>query len=460
MTSRMDIDFRNDPRILSRIVDVIPHGVFTVDQNGIIVGWSVGAERITGYSSADVVGKSCHILEGSPCKGASRIMDLLENPNPSGITNQECKFVAKDGQEHHLLGNVRHLTDEQGQTLGAVGIFTDVTSVLVTNEKITLHEEQPEIRTDFHGLVGESPQMREVSHRLQLAGQSDVTVLLRGESGTGKELAAKAIHTLSSRGKKPFIAVNCSAIPETLLESEFFGHVKGAFTGAVQDKVGMFQAGDKGTLFLDEIGDMSQLLQLKLLRVLQEREIRRVGDDHTIKVDVRLITATHKDLASLLHTGVIREDFYYRIRVFEIALPPLRERREDIPVLVNHFITKYSRSTGKRVKGIARDALQRMTAYPWPGNVRELQHAIEHAFVTVTGDSINLLDLPPQIYDPRPHRGRLHPELSLTAENQIERRRIEEALQQSGGNRTDAAKILGISRVSLWKKMRGYGIRL
>jgi two-component system, NtrC family, response regulator HydG len=220
----------------------------------------------------------------------------------------------------------------------------------------------------------------------------------------------------------------------------------------------MFQAADKGTLFLDEIGDMSPLIQLKLLRVLQEREIRRVGDDHTIKVDVRLITATHKDLASLVQTGAIREDFFYRIRVFEIAIPPLRERREDIPVLVDHFITKFNLITGKQIKGVARDAMHRMMAYPWPGNVRELQHAIEHAFVSVADDSINLLDLPPQIYDRHAHRSGPHPELSLAAENQIERRRIEEALQQAGGNRTDAAKGLGISRVSLWKKMRRYGL--
>jgi two-component system response regulator HydG len=234
--------------------------------------------------------------------------------------------------------------------------------------------------------------------------------------------------------------------------------VKGAFTGAVVDKVGVFQAVDKGTLFLDEIGDMSPLLQLKLLRVLQEREIRRVGGDQTIKVDVRLITATHKDLASLVRAGVIREDFYYRIRVFEIAIPPLRDRKEDIPLLADHFVNKYTLSTGKRVKGVARDALQRMMDYPWPGNVRELQHAIEHAFVSVTGESISLLDLPTQINDPHGHRARLHPEVSPEAENQIERRRIENALRQCGGNRTEAAKLLGISRVSLWKKMRRYGV--
>jgi two-component system response regulator HydG len=454
----MDMDFRKDPNLLASIVDVIPHGVFTVDPNGLIVGWSAGAEQITGYTSAEVVGKSCYILEGPQCKGAGRIMDLFQNPDLPGISNQECKFIAKDGREHHILGNARVLRDPQGQVLGAVGTFTDLTSVLTNNESVALLDHQPEVGTNFHGLVGESPLMREVFHRLHLAGQSDVTVLIKGESGTGKEVAARAIHTLSARGRKPFVAINCSAIPETLLESELFGHVKGAFTGAVVDKVGVFQAVDKGTLFLDEIGDMSPLLQLKLLRVLQEREIRRVGGDQTIKVDVRLITATHKDLASLVRAGVIREDFYYRIRVFEIALPPLRDRKEDIPLLADHFVNKYTLSTGKRVKGVARDALQRMMDYPWPGNVRELQHAIEHAFVSVTGESISLLDLPPQIAHPHGQRARLHPEVSPEAENQIERRRIENALRECGGNRTEAAKLLGISRVSLWKKMRRYVI--
>jgi two-component system response regulator HydG len=227
---------------------------------------------------------------------------------------------------------------------------------------------------------------------------------------------------------------------------------------AVRDKVGVFQAAHGGTLFLDEVGDMSPLLQLKLLRVLQEREIQRVGDDRPLKVDVRLITATNKDLKRLLAEGALREDFYYRIRVFEIALPPLRERREDIPLLVNHFVAELARSRGKAVKGIARDALQRMLGYPWPGNVRELKNAMEHAFVTVGGDRLTLLDLPQELRFPSGRQASARPEPVLTAEEQAERRRIVDALQKSGGNRSEAARALGCSRVTLWKKMRRFGL--
>ena len=272
----MELDFRKDPSILSTVVDAMAVGVFTVDAKGSFVAWSEGAERITGYAAAEVLGRPCHILEGQNCKGFSTLLPLLESPDTAGagICNQECKLQSKAGTEIYIFGSV----------------------------------------------------------------------LLTGESGTGKELAARAIHAMGPRARKPFLAINCSAIPETLLESELFGHVKGAFTGAVRDKIGLFQAADGGTLFLDEIGEVSPLLQVKLLRVLQEREMRRVGDEHGTSIDVRLVTATNKNLKSLIASGQMREDFYYRIRVFEIALPPLRERRDDIPMLIEHFMGEFSRA--------------------------------------------------------------------------------------------------------------------
>ena len=268
----MELDFRKNPAILSNMVDVMADGVFTVDAKGHIVAWSTGAARITGYSSQDILGKSCHILEGQNCKGFRILTEFLDNPTPYpwGICNQECKVLGKDGRELYLFGNVSIIRDEQGQVGGAVGTFTDLTSFILNNQKIAVLEEQAKSRESFQQLIGKSPAMQEVFRRLRLAAQSDVTVLLTGESGTGKELAARAIHTLSDRNDKPFFAINCSAIPEALLESELFGHVKGAFTGAIRDKIGVFQAADGGTLFLDEIGDTSPLLQLKLLRVLQE----------------------------------------------------------------------------------------------------------------------------------------------------------------------------------------------
>ncbi len=457
----MELDFRKNPELLSTMIDAMADGVFTVDANGVIVAWSVGAARITGYSSEDVVGKTCHILEGQNCKGFSKLTEFLENPTPYpwGICNQECKVLGKDGQELYLFGNVSVLRGEQGQVVGAVGTFTDLTSFVLANEKIQVLEEQTRSRDAFQKMVGKSPIMEEVFRRLRLAAQGEVTVLLTGESGTGKELAARAIHALSARKDHPFFAINCSAIPETLLESELFGHVKGAFTGAVRDKIGMFQAAEGGTLFLDEIGDTSPLLQLKLLRVLQEGEVRRVGDDRGTKIDVRLITATNRDLKTLLANGSMREDFYYRIRVFEITLPPLRERREDIPKLVHHFIVEGSKTHRHPVTDISKEAMQHLMNYAWPGNVRELKNAMEHAFVTVSSDVITILDLPPELRIHQREQNNHSSPHTFMADQVEERRRIVEALEQANGSKTQAAKLLGVSRVTLWKKLKKLAIQ-
>lgn len=461
----MELDFRKDPAILAAVVDAMADGVFTVDASGNFAAWSEGAERITGYRSEDVVGRPCTILEGPNCKGFGNLRELMNQPPPvpTGICNQECKVLSRDGRELHLHGNVRVLTDSAGKVQGAVGTFADMTSFVTANERIALLEEQSRSRHAFEGMVGKSAIMQEVFRRIRLAAQSDVTVLVTGESGTGKELAARAVHSLSDRKDKPFIAVNCSALPETLLESELFGHVRGAFTGAIRDKTGVFQAADGGTLFLDEIGDVSPLLQLKLLRALETREIRRVGDDRATTVNVRLVTATNRDLAGLIAAGTMREDFYYRIRVFEIRLPSLRERREDLPLLVNHFLGEAARGRPRPVTGISHDALQKMMDYGWPGNVRELRNAIEHALVTVQGEQITLFDLPPELRTAEPpaaHAGtaKRHRAPKGPASSMAERMRALEALRQSHGNRTEAARLLGISRVALWKKLKRLGI--
>ncbi len=465
----MELDFQKDPGILSTIVDAMADGLFTVNAQGHFVGWNQGAARITGYTADEIRGQPCRILEGPDCKGFGTLAEMLGTASPtmSGICNQECKLQAKDGRGIFIHGNLRMLFDEAGNTVGAVGSFSDVTSLIRANERIALLEEQTRAFDRFERLVGSSPPMQEVFRRLRLAAGSDVSVFLSGESGTGKELAARAIHTQSDRHEQPFVAVNCSAIPETLLESELFGHIKGAFTGAVKDKIGLFQAADGGTLFLDEIGDVSPLLQLKLLRVIEEREIHRVGDERPHKVDVRIVTATNKDLKQLVASGDFREDFYYRIHVFEIRLPPLRERREDVSLLVEHFIGELSKTFDKPVSGIAHDALQCLMQAPWPGNVRELRNAIEHAFVTVSGSTITLLDLPQEIRESsagtrvRTARGSSPapaPLADLTPEQQDERTRIMAALNETGGNKTEAAKLLSTSRVTLWKKIRRYQI--
>ncbi|MCA8987516.1 MAG: sigma 54-interacting transcriptional regulator [Planctomycetaceae bacterium] len=474
MTDRLDLDFHRNPAILTHVIDAMADGLFTVDAQGTFIAWSEGAERITGYSREEIEGQPCSILEGQNCKGFATLKNLLQTSQPcatNGICNQECKLLSKDGREIYILGNVRLFTDAQGNTIGAVGCFTDLTSFVLSNERIALLEEQNRQRNQFSDLIGKSDLMQEVFRRLRLAGQSDVSVFISGESGTGKELAARAIHQSSSRAKKPFIAVNCSAIPETLLESELFGHVKGAFTGAIHDKIGLFQAADGGTLFLDEIGDLSPMLQLKLLRVLQEREVHRVGDDLPHKVDVRLITATNRDLKSLIRDGSFREDFYYRIHVFEIRLPSLRERKEDIPLLVQHFLEEFSRQYGRSKVGIARDALAQLMDHNWPGNIRELRNAIEHAFVTLSGDRVMLVDLPLDVRKPASfdHSQRTaqpvprldsadSPSQELSPEELEEKRQLTALLEEMGGNKTAAAKRLGVSRVTMWKKTRKYGL--
>ncbi len=327
------------------------------------------------------------------------------------------------------------------------------------NERVIHLEEQVKSRGSFEGLIGKSEVMQEVFRRVRMAAESDVTVLVLGESGTGKELVARGIHSRSARKDKPFVAINCSAIPETLLESELFGHVRGAFTGAIRDKEGVFKTADGGTLFLDEIGDMNPDLQVKLLRVLQEKELRRVGDSRETGVDVRLICATNRDLSVLLSAEKIREDFYFRIRVFEIILPPLRERREDIPILVTHFLSNLSRTHRKMVRDIARDALHRLMNYPWPGNVRELQNVLERAIVAIRSDRITLYDLPNDVRA-RPLKTSPRKNASTAADREIERKRVIDALKRTDWNQTGAAKILGVSRITLWKKIRNLNIRI
>lgn len=308
------------------------------------------------------------------------------------------------------------------------------------------------------GLIGDGDAIRDVVRRVTLAAKNDVDVLIVGESGTGKELAARALHALSDRAARPFLAINCAAIPETLLESELFGHVKGAFTGADRDKVGLFEAASGGTLFLDEIGDVPPMVQVKLLRVLQEREVTRVGETAPRPIDVRLVTATNRDMAKLVVEDKIRRDFFFRIRVFEVRMPALRERRADIPELVDHFRRACNERHGLAIESIGDDAMRTLMNYPWPGNVRELQNAIQHAFIVADGATIAAEHLPPEVLDPSLHPGGLLPAPSWTPEQEAERDEILAALEATDWNRTEAAARLGVSRVTLWKKMRRFDI--
>jgi transcriptional regulator with GAF, ATPase, and Fis domain len=312
-------------------------------------------------------------------------------------------------------------------------------------------EESREKDTRFSRLATKSPAMSDAIRRLRMAARSDVTVLLRGESGTGKELAARAVHAHSARAAKRFEAINCAALPAPLLESELFGHVKGAFTGAVRDHPGLFRQAHKGTLFLDEVGELPPALQAKILRVLQEREVRPVGGDSAHAVDVRIIAATNRNLEEDRAAGRLRDDFYYRIRVFEVVLPPLRERLEDLPSLVERLLKELSAATGRRTPGLEPAALRKLEEYRWPGNVRELRNALEHALVTSTGDRIRAEDLPTL-------GGARRPGPAPAPRDEGEARRILDALRAEGGHRSRAAKRLGVSRVTLWHRMRALGL--
>jgi two-component system, NtrC family, response regulator HydG len=305
-------------------------------------------------------------------------------------------------------------------------------------------------------LIGTSAPMQEVLDMIRLVADSSATVLIQGESGSGKELVAKTIHRTSYRREKPFVVVDCGSLPETLLESELFGHVKGAFTGAHASKRGLFEAADGGTIFLDEIADTTATFQAKLLRVLQEGEIKRVGGTQPIKIDVRVISATNKDLVELVKTKAFRQDLYYRLAVLPLSLPPLRERQADIPLLVQHFVAASCKRHRQPVRQVSQDVMQALTQASWPGNVRELQHYLERAVVTTTGPELSCKDIVAMGSEPAGHDLRT---VARGATRQAERARILQALQQTGSNRAKAAKLLQISRASLYNKLHTYGLR-
>ncbi|TKB73270.1 MAG: sigma-54-dependent Fis family transcriptional regulator [Nitrospira sp.] len=339
----------------------------------------------------------------------------------------------------------------------------EVESVLVLfrerpkpEKRSSVEQEDATCKSTLGELIGSSEPMREVLAMIRLVADSPATVLIQGESGTGKELVAKTIHQTSYRRDKPFVVVDCGSLPETLLESELFGHVKGAFTGAHATKRGLFEESDGGTIFLDEIADTTPVFQAKLLRVLQEGEIRPVGGNQRIKIDARVISATNKDLSGLVQSKGFRQDLYYRLAVLPLCLPPLRERREDIPLLVEHFVAMSCSRHRQPLRQVSPEVMVALTQAPWPGNVRELQHYIERAVVTTAGPALSCPDLVPVGATSVAHDLR---SVSRGAATQAERMHIVQALQQAGGNRVKAAKLLKISRASLYNKLRSYHIQ-
>jgi len=364
--------------------------------------------------------------------------DFIEKPFPADLLTEKVERALKFG--HEVKKRVR-----------------------LERENEVLREEVfgPVEDAGFSGIIGDAPSMQRVFNILRKVSPTDSAVHVYGESGTGKELVAKAIHGLSARASGPFVRVNCGALADSLLESELFGHERGAFSDAVRQRIGRFELADKGTLFLDEIGDITAAMQIKLLRVLQEQEFERVGGEKTIRVDVRVITATNRDLKKLVDEGGFREDLYYRLHIIPLTLPPLRERISDIPALVNHFITKLSSRTRSAVDGVTDDAIAQLSGYQWPGNVRELENAIEQSLVFAEGDKIDVADLPAFIRGVRatdtlqiPEGGRSLPDIL----EELERQLILRAYDQAHGVKTETARLLGIKTSALYYKLEKYGI--
>ncbi|MFP4418664.1 MAG: sigma-54 interaction domain-containing protein [Chitinispirillaceae bacterium] len=449
------------------ILQTMAEGVFIVDTNGIIRFCNQALEILSGYAAHELIGRDCRHIMMCSCSSMEECSLFSEK----SLNNAECRIRRKNGTTVPVLKNGRVMYDDAGEARGAVETVTDISVLKKAEYRLAELEGEMKGKSSFHGIIGHSRPMREVFELIDLAAASNATLLVNGETGTGKEMVAQAIHDRSSRKDAPLVKINCSALPESLLESELFGHVRGAFTGAVKDKIGRFEMADGGTLFLDEIGEISPLLQVKLLRFLQEREFERVGESITRRSDVRIIAATNKDLRRMVMRGEFREDLYYRLKVFPIHLPPLRERKEDIGPLVRHFIGKFNEETGKKLTGLSHEAAITLMDYCWPGNVRELENAIEHAFVTCQEGSIDLFDLPLEIRrvelradfcrpeDDRKLRDAQVPFVSQPVRRELGKDELISLLEQLNWNKTEVARKLGVDRTTVWRKMKRMGIR-
>ncbi len=440
------------------IVDTLHDGLMVLDPEGNILAINPAAERLTGYSADELIGQNCQTLNCTGCElyGRGPGEEWCGLYVKGKVTAKRCLISQKDRHTLHVVKNASVLRNSEGQLIGAVETFTDISEIVRQQQEILTLRKSCLLEDEHHGLLGESPPMQRLFELIENVARTDAPVLIHGQSGTGKELIARAIHEESPRKEKPFIKVNCAALNENLLESELFGHEKGAYTGASRTRIGRFEAAHEGTIFLDEIGDIPLATQVKLLRVLEEKEIERVGDQRAIPVDVRIISATNKDLEALITRDLFREDLLFRINVFPINCPSLAERIDDIPIIVQHFIEQNVAKARKEIFGLAPEAMEALLAYSWPGNVRELRNAIEYAFVLCPGNWIAKEHLPPKIiasskkHLANNHRG------AKTSEEQ--RNKLINTLRMVDGNQSEAARLLGVSRVTVWKWIKKYRI--
>jgi len=433
-----------EERSLKIILDNLEVGIFTVDRGGVVTFFNTAAEKITGFGRQEVLGRPCAaIFRGDSAADLDLLKETIASDSPrSGI---ESRILTREGIPVPIRATYLPLRNENGIAVGGLATFSDLTLVHQLKQAI-------EDRYTYYDMVGRSPAMQRIFENVQVVAKTDTTVLIEGPTGTGKDFLAKVIHSASRRSAKPLVKVNCAAIPDTLLESEMFGYVKGAFTGAVQDRIGRFQAADGGTIFLDEIGDLPLALQAKLLRVIEEKVFFRLGTSQTTKVDVRVISASNQSLERLVARKQFREDLYYRLNVFRIELPSLKDRTADVPLLIGHILRRLSTSKGVAPPEISENAMQVLLNYSYPGNIRELENILEHALILCQESVLRRKHLPDYLRQ-RPTAaggGRERGEISGSSE----RTRILAALRRHNGNRSQAARALGMDRSTLWRKIK------
>jgi two-component system, NtrC family, response regulator HydG len=450
-----------------------PCGIFMTDRSLRITFWNHEMQRMTGIPGSNALTQKLSILKFYEISHSDKKpLDFRQCFKGEKANIAKTAFLERsDGDQTLVFINAKFIKTKTEQNIFVIvtDISREITCSTISAAPLIVHEKEA-----LQRIVGHDDKIFELYRMIEMASDSMAIVNISGESGTGKELVANAIHQLSSRHNKPFVKVNCSALTETLLESELFGHVKGSFTGAYKDKVGKFEAAGGGTVFLDEIGEISQMIQVKLLRVIQEKTIERVGDNKPVKVDMRIITATNKNLRDLVNKGLFREDLFYRLNVFPITTSPLRSRMNDIPLLAEHFITKFNMQTGKNIQGLTENAYRVIMDYCWPGNVRELENSIEHAFVVCNKKLIDVFDLPQELrvvslrqelcrnINPAPSSSVLQtdfiPAVHQASFRLITKEQLQNALTLNSFRRKETAKQLGVSTVALWKKMKKFGI--
>ncbi|QSA97229.1 sigma-54-dependent Fis family transcriptional regulator [Methylococcus sp. EFPC2] len=436
-------------RAFEVLTDLVDAGaVFAVDEAGKILFWSRGAEKLFGIPGDKVIGQPC--TEALACEGHHDPCGLAEH----GVIKAESVRVKLPGARSlSCYRTARAFFDASGRFAGAIEFLQPESGTGSLPPRPGEDEGE-----SFHGIYSRDPAMKDAIKIIRNVAETDATILIRGESGTGKELVARALHVESHRRDHPFLAINCAALTPSLLESELFGHVKGAFTGALRDHAGVFQQANGGTLFLDEVAELPLELQAKLLRVLQERSFMPVGSDKAVTVDVRIIAATHRSLREEVKAGRFRDDLMYRLRVVPVYLPPLRERRQDIGFLLWHYVGLHNRQGLRRIETIAPDAMRRLLDHAWPGNVRELQNVIEYAFAVGRGAELTLEELPPEFRETRSGAEPAAPLPVRRSRGEDEAEAIRQALQIAGGRLDEAARLAGVSRATLWRKRKKYGL--